>query len=67
MNNAVQHWIKTAQHEGLDNIIPIISGKPVVDLPSAFANAVLFYDVLHYFYYLPGQLERIDLVSYCIE
>ncbi len=44
----IDQFIKTAQNEGLDNIIPIISSKPAIDLPAASVDAVIIYDVLHY-------------------
>ena len=46
---AIDQLMKTAQNEGLDNIIPIISSKPAIDLPAASVDAVLIYDILHYF------------------
>ena len=45
---AIDQLMKTAQNEGLDNIIPIISSKPAIDLPAASVDAVLIYDILHY-------------------
>ena len=46
--SAIDQLIKTARHEGLDNIIPIVSSKPAINLPAASVDAVLIYDVLHY-------------------
>jgi len=45
---AIDQLIKTAQNEGLDNIIPVISSKPAIDLPATSIDTVLIYDVLHY-------------------
>ena len=45
---AIDQLMKSAQNEGLDNIIPIISSKPAVNLPAASVDAVFIYDVLHY-------------------
>ncbi len=45
---AIDQLMKTAQNEGLDNIIPVISSKPAIDLPAASVDVVLIYDVLHY-------------------
>jgi cyclopropane fatty-acyl-phospholipid synthase-like methyltransferase len=45
---AIDQLMKTAQNEGLDNIIPIISRKATIDLPTASVDVVLIYDVLHY-------------------
>jgi len=45
---AIEQLMKTAQNEGTDNIIPIISSKPVINLPAVSVDAVLIYDVLHY-------------------
>ena len=46
--STIDQLMKTAQSEGLDNIITIISSKPAIDLPIASVDAVLIYDVLHY-------------------
>ena len=40
--------IKTAQREGLENILPIITSKPAIDLPAATVDAIFIYDALHY-------------------
>jgi ubiquinone/menaquinone biosynthesis C-methylase UbiE len=45
---AINQLIKIAQNEGLDNIISIVSSKPVICLPAASVDAVFIYDVLHY-------------------
>ena len=44
----IDQLMKSAQNEGLDNIIPIISSQPAVNLPAASVDAVFIYDVLHY-------------------
>jgi len=44
----IDQLMKSAQNEGFDNIIPIISSKPAVNLPAASVDAVFIYDVLHY-------------------
>ena len=44
----IDQLMKSAQNDGLDNIIPIISSKPAVNLPAASVDAVFIYDVLHY-------------------
>lgn len=46
--SAIDQLMKTAQSEGLGNIIPIISSNPAIDLPTASIDAVFIYDVLHY-------------------
>jgi len=54
---SIDQLMKTAKNEGLDNIIPIISSKPAIALPTASVDAVLIYDVLHYL----NTEERITL------
>ncbi|MEJ2637160.1 MAG: class I SAM-dependent methyltransferase [Calditrichia bacterium] len=46
---AIKQLLKTMQAQHLDNIKPILSDKPVIDLPAASADAILLYDILHYF------------------
>jgi ubiquinone/menaquinone biosynthesis C-methylase UbiE len=46
--STIDQLIKTAQHEGLNNIIPIVSSKPTINLAAGSVDAVLIYDVLHY-------------------
>jgi len=53
----IDQLMKTAQNEGIENIIPVISSKPYIDLPAASVNAVIIYDVLHYL----STDERINL------
>ena len=55
--SAIDQLIKTANAEGLGNIMPIISDKPNIDLPAVSVDAVLLYDVLHYL----NQYEREQL------
>jgi ubiquinone/menaquinone biosynthesis C-methylase UbiE len=45
---AIDQLMKITQNAGLDNIIPIISSKPAINLPTASVDTVLIYDVLHY-------------------
>jgi ubiquinone/menaquinone biosynthesis C-methylase UbiE len=45
---AIDQLIKTAQNEGLGNIIPVISDKPIINLSRASVDAIFIYDVLHY-------------------
>ncbi len=45
---AIDQLMESAQNEGFDNIIPIISSKPAINLPAASVDAVFIYDVLHY-------------------
>ena len=44
----IEKLLKTAQNEGLDNIIPVLSSKPAIDLPADSVDVVVIYDVLHY-------------------
>jgi len=46
--SAIDQLKITAQNKGLDNIIPIMSGKLSLDLPSSSVDGMLIYDVLHY-------------------
>lgn len=45
---AVDRLKMKAQGTGLNNISPIISDKPAVDLTAGSADLILIYDVLHY-------------------
>jgi ubiquinone/menaquinone biosynthesis C-methylase UbiE len=53
----IDQLLKTAQTEDLGNIIPITSGKPLINLPATTVDAVLIYDVLHYL----NKVERKNL------
>jgi ubiquinone/menaquinone biosynthesis C-methylase UbiE len=44
----IDQLMKTVQSLGMKNVVPIISGKPTIDLPASSVDAVLIYDVLHY-------------------
>ncbi len=46
---AIEQLTKTMQAQHLDNIKPILSGKLAIDLSAASADAILLYDILHYF------------------
>ena len=52
--SAIDQLMQTAQSVSLDNIIPIISSQPFINMPSASVDVVFIYDVLHYL----NQKER---------
>jgi SAM-dependent methyltransferase len=44
----IYQLMKTVHRLGINNIVPIISSKPIIDLLPTSVDAVLIYDVLHY-------------------